>query len=172
MRKNYFKRALADEEYKVIVEEILNNKLFKSLKYFNQHGGISRLEHCINVSYIGYLISKKLNWDYVSIARAGLLHDFFLYDWHEHDLNKFSIKNCHALTHGKEALKNAESFFELSDKEKEMIESHMWPITIIPPRYAMTYFIGIVDKYCAIMEVLVTFKMYKNSAKSEAIERH
>ena len=35
-------------------------------------------EHLIKVSYKSYKIAKKLDLDYVSVARAGLLHDFYL----------------------------------------------------------------------------------------------
>ena len=167
----YTSRALADEMYREIVDEILGNEKIKQLKNFSQHGDISRYDHSINVSYIGYLIAKRFNWDYISIARAGMLHDFFLYDWHKENPNIFSLRKSHAINHGKVALKNAEESFKLSKKEKEMIKKHMWPITIIPPRYAMTYFIGIVDKYCAIMELVVTIKTYKNPVKKEALQK-
>lgn len=167
----YVSKALADKMYMEVVGEILENRKVKQLKNFSQHGDISRYDHSLNVSYIGYLIAKKLNWDYISIARAGMLHDFFLYDWHNSNPHIFPLRKSHALNHGKVALKNAEESFSLSKKEKEMIKKHMWPITITPPRYAMTYFIGMVDKYCAIMELVLTIKAYKNPINKEVIQK-
>ena len=35
-----------------------------------------------------------------------------------------------------------------------MIEKHMWPVTKPVPKYAETYIITLVDKYCAVIEYL------------------
>ena len=52
---------------------------FEQTRLYNiEHHGISRMEHSIKISYYSYLIAKKLKMDYVSVARGGLLHDFFL----------------------------------------------------------------------------------------------
>ena len=32
------------------------------------------------------------------------------------------------------ALANAEKYFDLTDKEKDMILRHMWPLTPVPPK--------------------------------------
>ena len=66
-----------DKEYKKIVKDIFRNVEFKKL-YNIEHHGISRMEHSIKISYYSYKIAKKLGMDYVSVARGGLLHDFFL----------------------------------------------------------------------------------------------
>ena len=68
-------------EYIQIILEIFNNSTVQQMDNFRQHYDSTCLEHCLEVSYISYKICKKLGLDYVSAARAGLLHDLFLYDW-------------------------------------------------------------------------------------------
>ena len=156
-----------DDEFNTIIKDIIDNPYVLDMKNFRQHCDTSTFEHSYKVAYISYKICKKLNLDYKSVARAGMLHDFYLYDWRI----KSSWHRWHAFKHGRFASINACKLFDLSNKEIDMIKKHMWPITIIPPRYAMTYFIGIVDKYCAIMELVVTIKTYKNPVKKEALQK-
>ena len=75
-------------EYKEIVKDILNNREFKKIELCPHHK-INRLVHSKRVSYYSYKICKKLGFDYVSAARGGLLHDFFL--------NKYNTKNSRKL---------------------------------------------------------------------------
>ena len=80
-----------------------------------------------------------------------MLHDFFLYDWHEpRKVNSF--KELHAFAHPKIALQNSLKNFELNDLEKDIIVKHMWPLTIKFPKYIESYIVTFVDKYCATVE--------------------
>ena len=49
------------------------------MKKYKQHYETSTFDHCYMVSYYCYKVCKKLKLDYKSAARAGMLHDFFLY---------------------------------------------------------------------------------------------
>lgn len=140
---------IQDKTYLDIVEDIVNHDEFIKLKKFWHHSS-SIFEHCVRVSYESYRIGKKLNLDYVSLARGGLLHDFFLYDWREdrfRDIRNFG--ESHAFRHPRIALENAEKYFALNEREKDIISKHMWPATIIPPRYKESYVVTMVDKYIA-----------------------
>ena len=53
------------------------------------------------------------------------------------------------------ALQNAEKLLTLNEREKDMIQNHMFPMTFAFPRYAETYLITLVDKYCAVMEFML-----------------
>lgn len=77
-----------DIEYMEIVSEILKNREFNKLKDFTHHK-TTRMEHSKRVAYLSYRICKKLDLDYVSAARGGMLHDFFL--------NKYTAKNTNKL---------------------------------------------------------------------------
>ena len=89
--------------------------------------------------------------DYKSAARAGLLHDLFLYDWHNQPRKKLFEK--HGYTHPRTALNNASNNFDLNYKEKDIILKHMWPLTLKSvPRYKESFLVSIVDKYSSCGE--------------------
>lgn len=140
-----------DEKYYHCVKDILDNPSFQMMSQFTQHGTTSTQAHCIQVSYLSYRIAKKLDLDFYTAARGGLLHDLFLYDWHTH--KQETGNRFHGLTHPRVALKNAEREFLLSRAEKDMILHHMWPLTIIPPKTKEGYIIVYADKHCTLAEV-------------------
>lgn len=141
-----------DAEYVSIVEDMLQNETVLSMKDFVQHGDTSCLAHCIAVSYLSYKTCKKYGLDYRAAARAGLLHDLFLYDWHQH--HSVTGGRFHGFSHPAAALKNAEEHFQLSEMEQEIILKHMWPLTINPPRYKESYVVLYHDKVCSFKETL------------------
>ncbi|BEP29552.1 HD domain-containing protein [Helicovermis profundi] len=134
--------------YMSLVDDIINNPAVIDMKNYIHHGKINCFEHSLHVSYLSYRLSKKLKLDYTSSSRGGFLHDFYLYDWHI----KNERKGLHGFTHSKESLKNAEKIFNLSDKEKDIILKHMWPLNIKFPAYKESFLVCFVDKYCAIKE--------------------
>ena len=129
-----------DIEYMEIVSEILKNREFNKLKDFTHHK-TTRMEHSKRVAYLSYRICKKLNLDYVSAARGGMLHDFFL--------NRYTAKNTNKLirNHPKIASTNAKKHFNLNKKEINIIESHMFPLAVkIKPKYKESYVVAFADK--------------------------
>ena len=53
------------------------------------------------------------------------------------------------------ALENARREFTLSPVEQDIIEKHMWPLTLRrPPRYRESVVVCAADKLCAAAEVL------------------
>ncbi len=146
-----------EEEYNSIVNDILINPEFLRLKdYFHHNSSI--FEHAKVVSYITYRICKFLNLDYVSGARGGLLHDFFLYDWRNHDEPELHKDKYHGLEHPAIALNNSMKHFNLTEIEKDIIIKHMWPLTISPPRYYESFIVTFVDKYVSSMEFIDEYK--------------
>lgn len=142
-------RILSDKEYIELISDLLNNQLVLEMRKYRQHHRVNCYEHCLYVSYNTYLICRKHNLDYKSAARAGLLHDLFLYDWRKRENGR---KGLHAFTHPNEALKKASTITSLNDREKDIIKNHMWPVTIRIPKYKETYVITLVDKYFACVE--------------------
>ena len=135
-------------EFENIIKDILENEIFQSLCTFKHHYGSNRYEHCLSVAYNSYKICKFLRLDHISAARAGLLHDFFLYDCE----NPETRPKNHIQKHPEESLRNAEKLFTLNDKEREIILKHMWPVTFSPPRHLESLIITFIDKYCALKE--------------------
>lgn len=153
-----------DKEYMSIINEILNKEKVQQMKKYRQHYNINCFYHCLFVSYNTYLICKKHNLDYISAAKAGMVHDLFLYDWRKRERGR---KGLHAYTHGKTAFKKASEILNLNDKEKDMIIKHMWPVTLAIPKYKETFILTFVDKYFAIAEAFIKIKEKKNEIKEE-----
>lgn len=158
---------LQDKEYLKIVSDLLQNQKVIEMKQYRQHHYTSCFDHCLFVSYNTYLICKKHKLDYISAARAGLLHDLFLYDWRKRENGR---KGLHAFTHPKEALKQAMSITILNAKEQDIIKNHMWPVTPVLPKYKETYVITVVDKYFAVAEAFIR-KEIKIKMINRAISR-
>ncbi len=136
------------KEYIECIKEIFYLDEVQKLDEFVQHCNTSRLQHSLNVSYYSFIWAKKRGLDYKSIARAGILHDLYLYDW-----KTTKTEQHHAFHHPKEALKNAQILTELNDIEKDAIKNHMWPLSSYP-KYKEGRILTWVDKYCAIVEVI------------------
>ena len=86
--------------------------------------------------------------------RAALLHDYFLYDWHEHDAPGNKHPRLHGFYHPGIAARNAKKDFNLTERELDAIRKHMWPLTILPPSHRESWVITMADKYVSSLEVL------------------
>ena len=161
MRKRNIEKELSftlseienDKEYLEYVADLLNSEIVKSMDKYIQHGTTTTLEHCINVSYISYKLAKKFHLDAKSTARAGLLHDLFLYDWHTEKKTK-KLFEKHGFTHPQIALSNATKIFNLNEVEEDIILKHMWPLTMALPKYKESFIIILVDKISCILEFM------------------
>lgn len=142
--------SVSDQLYLECVAPLFENEAVICLKNYTQHRNMDRLEHSLYVSYISYLVCRRLGLDYRSAARGGLLHDFYLYDRHVDN----PYKGRHGYMHPRIALQTATAQFELNDREKDIIARHMWPLTIKPPKYKESYIVTAADKYCAFMETM------------------
>ncbi len=134
-----------------VAGDLYNSPQLQSLEKFEQHFKINRLQHIRSVAYLSFLISRRLGLDFKSTARAATMHDLFYYDWREDDLSH----KLHGYRHPKTALKNA--FYlcgTLNKKEVDIIKKHMWPLTIIPPKYLESFIVTSMDKYCATIEMI------------------
>lgn len=138
-----------DKDFMALISDIISNPTVKQMENYRQHYATSCFDHCLTASYYCYLYCKKLNLDYISCARAAMLHDLFLYDWHKRE---YKSSGFHAFTHPKAAYMNASQLFNLNDKEADIILKHMWPVTLSFPKYKESYILTFVDKYCALNE--------------------
>ncbi len=148
--KKITKEVKNDVLYIEAVSDIISSVHFKKMDEFIMHGTTTCLEHCIDVSYMTYKICRRYGLDYKSAARAALLHDFFLYDWHRHF--EETGDRFHGFTHPRKAMENAVKYFKISKKEQNMILRHMWPLTIIPPRTIEGMVLLYADKVCTVKE--------------------
>lgn len=146
------KRQKSAEAYKKCVGNVARNHIVQRMKKYTHHGSTSCFKHSVHVSYYNYLICKKLGLDYYAAAKAGLLHDLFLYDWH--DYTPAYGERLHGFEHPTKALQNARSSFSITNKEADMIEKHMFPLTLSLPKYKETCIIVMTDKFCSVCEVI------------------
>lgn len=134
-------------EYLDCMRGLRENSKVARMKQFTQHGKTTCYEHCSHVSYYSYRVCRRLRLDYRAAARAGMLHDFFLYDWHVDR----PAEGLHAFCHAGIALRNAEQSFTLSAKERDIIAKHMFPLSP-PPRCLEAFVVSCVDKFCSLAE--------------------
>ena len=140
-------RVPDDAAYIAEVEDILANDAFRSMENYIQHGTTTCRDHCVWVSYRSYFACRKLGWNSRAAARAGLLHDLFLYDWHDKEIPWVEI---HGFTHPRKAYENARRIFPLTRREKDLILKHMWPLTVVPPRYKEAYVLMHFDRMSSL----------------------
>jgi uncharacterized protein len=143
-----------DSEFYSYIQDLVDAQPVVQMKEYIQHGTTTTFDHCLNVSYCNYLVCKKFNLNAKSGARAGMLHDLFLYDWHYYPIKKFD-RLRHGATHPIRACENACKYFELTACEQDIIKNHMFPMTMKLPKYKETVVIILVDKYCGLLETVV-----------------
>lgn len=130
--------------------DVLYSEGMQKEKDFSQHGGISCYDHSVAVARMSVRMAQRLRLrvDMESLIRGALLHDYFLYDWHDGKKEH----NLHGFRHAKRALQNAQRDFPLSPIAKDVICRHMFPLNIHPPRYRESYIVTVADKVCAVRE--------------------
>ena len=136
------------------IREMIRSSRLSRMAEFCQHGDTSCLAHTVAVVYCALEIADRLHIkvNRRELIRGGILHDYFLYDWHDGKKER----KIHGFTHPGLALKNAEEDFDLTDRERDIIKKHMFPLTIAPPKYREAWLICIADKVCAVREAVKT----------------
>lgn len=159
------KKNLFELPFYTYISDIFENEEIQKLANFRHHLCTTRLQHSLNVAYYNYLICKFFHLNAVSAARAGLLHDMFYYD--RKDYPKKNGEKSHSARHPEIAVENAREHFYIDPLECDIIEKHMWPMSIRRvPKYKESYVIVFVDKYCAILEVIAPkFQKLKSKLK-------
>lgn len=142
-----------EKEFIDIIIHIINGNNFVKMKKYRHHVKSNIYDHSIKVAYYCYKHYKrfKLKGNILELLRGALLHDYYLYDWHDRlPENKF-----HGFRHPKRALKNAlRDFPDLSSTEIDIIKHHMFPLTLSPPRSFYGWLVCFYDKIAAIGDYL------------------
>ena len=133
--------------------DILESEAFQREREFIQHGDTSTYTHSICVTYISICLALKKNKpvNMRSLVRGALLHDYFLYDWHEN--NKYH--KLHGYTHARRAMENAARDFPLNKIEEGIIFAHMFPLNLTHfPKSREARIVCMADKICAGFETM------------------
>ena len=139
-------------------EDILKSRNFRTTREHIQHGNMTVNNHCMNVARYSLAFSDKLHitCNRKELIIGALLHDYFLYDWHDEEHVK--LYRFHGFRHPGVALKNASQDYRLTEREKDIIRKHMWPLTVVPPMCREAWIVSAADKWCSLME---TFHMHR-----------
>ena len=151
------------ERFDELSGPILKSGRFYQLASFTQHGSTSTLDHVIAVAYssLAFAMNAGIKVDEHALVRGALLHDYYLYDWHDHEA---APDNWHGFTHPRHALNNArEDFPDLTPVEEDIILHHMFPLVPVPPHTKEAWIVTTCDKACSTAETL-TGNPYKKDA--------
>lgn len=135
------------------VRQVCSSSRMNKSRTFYQHGKINIYVHSLRVAYICYYWVKKyhLHVDEKALIRGALLHDYFLYDWHD---KEHEHKRPHGFFHPSAAFCNAKQDFILTRKEENIIQRHMFPLTLIPPGCKEAWLVCMADKVCSTRETV------------------
>ncbi len=138
--------------------DILQSENFNRMKEFVQHGNVTVNAHVMNVARYSILFSEYLHisCSRKELIRGALLHDYFLYDWHVPD--EENPHPLHGFYHPGRALRNALEEYSLTERERDIIRKHMWPLTLVPPGCREAWIVTAADKWCSLMETLHMYK--------------
>ena len=105
--------------------DILASENFERTKEHIQHGNMTVNNHCINVAKYSLAISRKLHipCNRRELVRGALLHDYFLYDWH--DKGRRDIRNLHGYDNTRIALRDAVWEHLFAEIKKDII-NFLW----------------------------------------------
>lgn len=122
------------------------------------HHGTTRYNHSVRVAYLSYLVSKTLGLDTKAIIKGAVLHDFFLVRNDETPVSQTKM----LIDHPKLAKENAKYYFGINEKEQNIIESHMFPISNTVPKFKESWVVSICDKLISSFESLTYVKSHVN----------
>ena len=84
-----------------------------------QHGKVSVYAHCVSVADTACVLAETLHLrvNERALIRGALLHDYFLYDWHNTD----NGHRLHGFSHPYTSLKNAKRDYSITKREADII---------------------------------------------------
>ena len=106
------------EKIRYYGKDILDSKSIQIQKQCLQHGKRTVFEHSLAVALMCLTINEflHLKLNERRLIRGALLHDYFLYDWHDKEYLS-QRKRLHGFRHPMTALENAEKEYNLSGQQ-------------------------------------------------------
>ena len=155
-------------DIRMYIQDLLDKKEVRQMDDYIQHGKVTTYEHCRRVTEAADALSKKLrlkHLDRKSMLRGAMMHDFYLYDWHEKGDGSHKLHGYH---HAGKARDNADEILGATIKEQEIIETHMWPLTLTKiPRSREAWLVCLADKHVSARETITGMKQKRRDKKSK-----
>lgn len=149
------KKYKMSDETIIVLDKYASDKAILEMKQFCQHGNQSTYDHCLHVAIWSAIMAERLkltNDKIENVVLGAMLHDYFLYDWHDSRRRKEGI---HCWSHPKTALENASRRFDLNKRQKNIIRAHMFPATMLHiPSCTEAWIVCLADKICAVIEYM------------------
>lgn len=138
------------------LNRLMMEESVRHMSVFAQHAGTNTLRHSYRVAQKSFDLAERFGWDIdeKELARRALLHDYYQYSVRDEGLNVLQAFR-HGTTHPRVAAENADRDFGLTDKEMNIIRSHMWPLTLrTMPKSKEAALVCLADKYIATKEMV------------------
>lgn len=145
------------------IDDLLHTPAVQNLQYYPHHHRVTRYEHVLLVAQLSFRIARAWGLDSRAVARSALLHD--LYHGGK-DANYLRHSRTHPLT----ALHNAMNVTTLSEKEQNIIASHMWPLCTARPRSREAWLVNAVDTLTAFVDILGCNGKLRKQAGSDRMQ--
>ena len=144
---------MIERDFFTLIRDILSSHQFRSMRRMRHHVKGSVFDHSLKVAYLCYRHHKRFGnkTPLDEFIRGAMLHDYYLYDWHD----RLPGHRLHCFTHPRTALTNARiDYPTLSRVQQDIILRHMFPLIPVPPRTSAGWLICLYDKIAAISDYL------------------
>lgn len=142
---------MIEREFYTIVRDIVKSEPFLRMRAYRHHVKSNVYAHSLRVAYYCYRHAKRhpQRYNCAELVRGALLHDYYLYDWHEMRPGR----RLHLFTHPREALSNARRDYPtLTPTQEDIIRHHMFPVLPFPPRTRAGWVVCFYDKLAAMRD--------------------
>lgn len=171
-RKNRmdFRKSSPENFWETFIS-LREDPIVQELKKYPNHKISNLYDHSSRVALCAYDLSRRMyiKVNGTSLAKGAMLHDFYLCQaWGNMEIGM----KAHWFGHPVTALQNAEKRFKLTELEKNIITSHMWPLTFLHfPRSREAFLVSLADKVCACGEMILKRNHMRNTERYEREKR-
>ena len=141
-----------EARFRELSRDLTEDIRVRRMSQYIQHGSTTTYDHVLRVARTAYRLNHILHLkaDDYSLIRASILHDYYLYDWHQQG------DRLHGYHHARIAADNALRDFAISPAEQAMIRSHMWPLNLFSiPLSRGGWLLTIADKIASAQETVM-----------------
>ena len=141
-----------EARFRELSRDLTEDIRVRRMSQYIQHGSTTTYDHVLRVARTAYRLNHILHLkaDDYSLIRASILHDYYLYDWHQRG------DRLHGYHHARIAADNALRDFAISPAEQAMIRSHMWPLNLFSiPLSRGGWLLTIADKIASAQETVM-----------------